>query len=247
MAYSEAPAAPYFVESRNDTPLQSGFKPNVTVLSRKSTPTIARKDLGSGIQQLSLEDEEEDEDDTTKPKPLTAEERQLKAQREMEEKRRKYLEARERIMGSSEPASGSSSPRSSTPPSRGAERGKGRGRGAPTRDNKDSRPGSAASNTANSKGKQLYDPNYVAKPDSNYIQKETDSVIPIDQQIVRNPRGPDGSGRRGHGFVGRGGKDAWFKRPLIVHIPIDKWIAILWEDTLVVSNTQPCEYMLIES
>ena len=169
---------------------------------------IARKDPVSGVEQLSIEDDDEDEE-ILKSRPLTAEERQLNAQREREEKQKRYDEARERLFGPSGVSSGATSPRSSTPIARGsAERGRGRGRGTPVREQKESResrPGSANSG----KVKQLFDPNYTAKPDSIYSQKresETSTESSVQDQIIRSPRGPDGSGRGGMGFVNRGGK-----------------------------------------
>lgn len=167
---------------------------------------IARKDPVSGIEQLSIDDDDEDEEGT-KPKPLTAEERALNAQKEREEKQKRYDEVRERLFGPSGTSSGAASPRSTTPTARGsAERGRGRGRGTVVRDakeNRDSRPGSSSSG----KVKQLFDPTYAAKPDSVYLQKkDSQADTEVESQIIRSPRGPDGSGRGGIGFVSRGGK-----------------------------------------
>ena len=202
---SEAPKNPYFVETRNEVPLKSDFKPAVKVLSRKPAPTvIARTDPASGLEQLTLEDDE-DEDDESQQKTMSMEERQAKAQKEREEKQKKYEEARQRLFGNSEPASGTTSPRSSgSPAPRGTgDRGRGRGRG-----NKENRP----SSSSGSKTKQLFDPNYTAKPDSIYIQKRDSEVsvsgtsTPGEEQIIRAPRGPDGSGRGGFGFAPRGSR-----------------------------------------
>ena len=189
---SEAPDAPYFVQSRNEVPLQSDFKPSVKLLSRKPTPTvIARKDPVSGLEKLIVEDEDDDELDAFKPKVLTMEERQAKAQKEREEKQRKYEEVRERLFGASNPPSGSNSPGSVTPPKSGRGRGKG---------SKDSRP---SSSSGGGKGKQLYDPNYNAKPTSSYVQRQWNANSrPDEDQIIRQPKAPDGSGRGGFGFAG---------------------------------------------
>ena len=188
-------------------PLKSEFKPAVKVLSRKPAPkVVARKDPVSGLEQLTIEDDDDDDEDESKQKPMTMEGRQLKAQKEREEKQRKYEEVRERLFGTSEPSSGVTSPGTVTPPNARApgDRGRGKGRG---RENQ--RPSSGSSN----KTRQLYDPNYNAKPDSVYQQKREaqgsgsrPSTPAIDEGIIRSPRGPDGSGRGGFGFANRGGK-----------------------------------------
>jgi len=192
---------------RNEVPLKSEFKPAVKVLSRKPAPkVVARKDPVSGLEQLTIEDDDDDDEDESKQKPMTMEERQLKAQKEREEKQRKYEEVRERLFGTSESSSGVTSPGTVTPPfSRPpGDRGRGKGRG---REN--NRPSSASVN----KTRQLYDPNYNAKPDSVYLQKRDaqgsgsrPSTPAAEEGIVRSPRGPDGSGRGGFGFANRGGK-----------------------------------------
>ena len=195
------------MDSRNDVPLKSEFKPAVKVLSRKPAPTVvARTDPVSGLEQLTLEDDDDDEDDANK-KTLTMEERQLRAQKEREEKQRKYKEVREKLFGTSEPSSGVTSPGNITPP---ASRGQGdRSRGK-SRASRDSRPSSSTGN----RSRQLYDPNYTAKPDSIYVQKKETYTsgsglsTPAEELIIREPRGPDGSGRGGFGFANRGGKAA---------------------------------------
>ena len=201
----EAPDAPYHVASKDYVPTQSDLKPSVKVLSRKPAPTmVARKDPVSGMEQLVIDDDEEDEDAANKQKPLSAEELRLKAQKEREEKQRKYEEVRERLFGVSNPTSGSSSPGNVTPPAAKSNNDRNRGRGRASRDGRDSRPNSSAGN----KQRQLYDPNYTAKPDSNYVQKKEnhEPSTPSEEQIIRSPRGPDGSGRGGFGFTNRGGK-----------------------------------------
>lgn len=180
---------------------------------------VARKDPVSGVEKLTLEaEDDEDEDKEGKVQPLSAEERQLKAQREREEKQRKYEEARERLFGSPSPAAGAGSPRNGTPPlSRPGERGRGResGRGQVSKDNsrdaRDIKEDQSGPST-HVKIRQLYDPNYNAKPDSMVVQRKeaqnTDSgrSTPVEEATLRNPRGPDGSGRGGIGFTRRGGR-----------------------------------------
>jgi hypothetical protein len=150
--------------------------------------------------------DEEVEQKTAQP---TAEELRAKAQREREEKQRRYEEARARIMGT---PSGGSTPGTVTPPSTGdsesrSGRGRGRGRGGVSRgaDMDVRRSESRGGN------KELFDPNYTAKPIS--LQKRNGegsrsgrSTPREEDQIIRSPRGPDGSGRGGFGFSKRGGK-----------------------------------------
>ena len=198
----------FVVDSRNDVPLQADFKPGVKVLSRKPAPTvIAKKDPALDIEQLSVEDEDDDEGGANKEPDLTPEARLLKAQREREEKQRKYDEARERLFGSSSQRPNSGSTSSSLAPS-GAQRGsrgRGKGRGIGEARDGNSRLGSSAG----TKQRQLYDPN-EAKPGSANAQKkdtynpESGRSTPIEEQVIRQPRGPDGSGRGGHGFADRG-------------------------------------------
>ena len=137
--------------------------------------------------------------------------------REREEKQRKYEERRQELFGtSSKPNpsganngnSGSSTPRNTTPtppgsrsatPSRNRGRGGRRGGGAtqPPKDMQQKRE------------KELYDPSYTPKPDAAHLQRrEKDAPESTEAEIqpIRSPRGPDGSGRRGFGFVTRGGK-----------------------------------------
>lgn len=160
----------------------------------------------SGLEQLTIEDEDDEEDDS-KQKPMTMEERQLKALKEREEKQRKYEEVRERLFGTSEPSSGIISSGTVTPPNARAPGDRGRGKGKVGREN--SRPSSGSAN----KTRQLYDPNYNDKPDSVYLQKREaqnsgsrPSTPAAEEGIIRSPRGPDGSGRGGFGFANRGGK-----------------------------------------
>ena len=165
---------------------------------------IARKDPVSGMEKLVLDDEGDDEEqDESKTKALTAEERQAKAQKEREEKLKKYDEVRERLFGTSSPAPPADvieSPSPSRVKSLG-ERARGKGRDSASRD---TRPGTS---TLAKAGKQLFDPNYVPKPDSTYLKKQetqnSRSSTPVEDQIIRQPHGPDQSGRGGNGFANR--------------------------------------------
>jgi len=192
-------------------PLQSGYAPNVKLLSRKPGRTaVARKDPITGIERLTVEDDDEDEDQIKVP-VLTAEERKVKAQKEREEKQRKYEEVRLRLFGTSS-GGASGTPGDVTPPSMpdsanrrgrgggqagaGGGGGAGNGRGAIT----SPRPGSA---------RQLYDPSNPVRVDRS--NNGSRAVSPGkasgkgEDAIIREPRGPDGSGQGGRGFARRGG------------------------------------------
>jgi len=202
---------------RNDVPLKTAFKPAVKVLSRKPAPkVVTRNDPVSGaVSQLTIADDDESDesaDDATK-NALSLEERKRKAQREREEKQRKYVEVRERLFGTTTTTtggvamgSGTSSPTGNVTPPGAGSRAKNRGaRG-------DGRPSSSAGGSSNKvPNRQLYDPSYTVKPDSLYIQKRDTPDLQSaerEEQPVRAPRGPDGSGRGGFGFAGRGGKSS---------------------------------------
>ena len=182
-------------------PLKQEFKPALKVLSRK--PVLQRVDPATGLAKLTLEDDE-DEEEEKKNQP-TPEELRLKAQREREEKQRRYDEARARILGT---PSGISTPGTITPPmEEGKEsRGKGRGRKADRQDNRRSDSQSGA--------KELFDPNYTPRPGVTIQKRNGDSPrsgrqTPLDEeQVIRSPKGPDGSGRGGFGFANRGAKQS---------------------------------------
>lgn len=109
----------------------------------------------------------------------------------------------------------------------------GRGGGAPHRrnesrgdrdrdrdnNNNNQRPGSQSSTGGG--GRELYDPNYSSKPGlqferrgGSYNNNNHDGGAPLsrrstpreEDQVVRAPRGPDGSGRGGFGFAKRGAR-----------------------------------------
>ncbi|KAL6232593.1 hypothetical protein BDW75DRAFT_217416 [Aspergillus navahoensis] len=200
-AEAESPQTFHFYEATSDVPLKQDLKPTVTVLSRN--PQIAtRHSLASravaGLARLDLNADESDEE---KPPEPTPEERQAMALKNREEKQRKYEEVRERLFGtSSAPTSGASSPRSATPPKQeGRGKGKSRGNGRDN-NNRDRRDQSAASG----KSKQLYDPASPSRPNSSYGRRDWQTgersqgdQIQSPRQPIRNPRGPDGSGRGG--------------------------------------------------
>lgn len=209
------------MEARPEVPLKQDFKPAVTLLSRR--PQIATRQSSSsggidgataGLGQLGLDDEDSDEETNKRPEP-TPEERQAIALKNREEKQRKYEEVRERLFGSpSANTSGNSSPGTTTPPRQqsGEGRGKGKGRGgagAGGREHREKRDSSTASN----KSRNLYDPVITAKMNGSSQQRrerqpgnQSTDKQSAPQQPLRNPRGPDGSGRGGFGFDNRGAR-----------------------------------------
>ncbi|KAK4150744.1 hypothetical protein C8A00DRAFT_36641 [Chaetomidium leptoderma] len=211
----------------NTPPLATPFKPALKVLSRKPAPKIvARRDPVTGLEQLTLQDDEDDEAEQKKQE--TPEEMRKRQQQEREEKQRRYDEARAKIFGDSNPSSGQSSPRTGTPPlggggaeGRQSHRGRGRGRGGGRGRDQDNngrqerrqQPPNNPQAAGGGGTRELFDPGYAPKPGFN-LQKRGDasaqagnkSSIPREEdQIIRAPRGPDGSGRGGFGFARRGG------------------------------------------
>ena len=203
---SEAPKDPYFVQTRDDVPFKAEFKPAVKVLSRKPTPAVVSGTGSPGLDKLNIEDDEDDDEDELVKKPMSMEERRLKAQHDREEKQRKYEEARQRLFGTADTMNSMDTSTDNTvPPARSTGESRTRGK---TRGGRESRQTFAQGN----KTRQLYDSNYTAKPESVSIQKKeeeaqsvgSDSFVPNEIQPIRAPRGPDGSGRGGFGFATRG-------------------------------------------
>lgn len=215
--YSESAEKFHFLEARGDVPLKTEFKPSIKVLSRKPISRVLKDVDGvNSMSQLALENDDDDEEEAKKKKVLSPEEQRLKSERELDEKRKKYDEARERLFGSQATSSGASTPGNLTPPS-GTPPGRGRGRGRDGRDGVATRPKKGPNNLLTEQsadGRRLYDPSYTVKPDSTYVQKRTigetsssgRSTPNEEQQPVRQPKGPDGSGIGGFGFARRGNK-----------------------------------------
>ncbi|KAK4105602.1 hypothetical protein N658DRAFT_503719 [Parathielavia hyrcaniae] len=211
---------PIFPPSANPLPFATPFKPAVKVLSRKPAPqVIAKKDPVTGLERLTLANDNDEDDEDDKKTQESPEEIRKRQQRELEEKQRRYEEARAKIFGDSNPSSGQSTPRTGTPPSgsdgRQSHRGRGRGRAGRGRDQEPVRPPERRQpNTQQSAStRELFDAGYSPKPGIS-LQKRGDSAgqhgsrtsTPRDEdQIIRKPRGPDGSGR-GFGFARRGGE-----------------------------------------
>lgn len=194
----------FFLSTRTEVPLKSEFKPAMKVLSRK--PAAISGPLGVG--QISLDNDDQDEDeDEGKARPLTAEERQLKAQQEREEKQKKYEEARQRLFGVGD-SSASKTSGNTTPPRQGNGDSRISSKARGTRDARHP----ASSGNGIGAPRQLFDPSESAKPESAHPHKKDNTPAvsgrstPLEQHPIRTPRGPDGSGRGGFGFAPRGGK-----------------------------------------
>ncbi|MCJ1308165.1 hypothetical protein MMC25_001817 [Agyrium rufum] len=191
---SDAPKSDFILDPRKDIPLTSDLRPSVKkVLSRKPTrPAGPANGLNSG---LTLEDDDDDEDEEGATKAETVEERKARADSEREEKLKRYNERRRELLGNpGASVTGSNSPRSVTPP-RNRSVIDFRGRGRNDR-GQESRP----SSSRESKGRQLFDPSYSAKPDSTYLQKRegqssgtSNPGEEVLMQPMRAPRGPDGT------------------------------------------------------
>lgn len=210
---------PLFLAASNNVPLATGFKPAMKLLSRKPAPkTVTRRDPITGLDRLTLVDDDDEDPNANKHQP-TPEEIRIRQQKELEEKQRRYDEARAKIFGDSNPPSGQTTPGNVTPPpseTRQSQRGRGRGRGGSggyrNENRHDNRPDSAnrrqqppPSNQAGTR--ELFDPGYSPKPGFS-MQKRDNNRSPAqkdEDQIIRAPRGPDGSGRGGFGFARRGG------------------------------------------
>ncbi|KAI1650348.1 uncharacterized protein F4817DRAFT_259229 [Daldinia loculata] len=223
---AEAPPETFhYLAARSDPPLATGFKPAVKVLSRKP---VSDPNAGDG-------DDDEDSKKTPQltPEEILAKkqrEREEK-QRRYDEARAKIFGTNSTAIGSSNPSSGTSTPGAVTPP-RSAEgrgpRGRGRsGRGGGgghrhnesrgerdrDRDSNIQRPSSQSGG-----GRELYDPNYSPKLGVQLERRgnsnNSDGGAPLsrrstpreEDQVIRAPRGPDGSGRGGFGFAKRGAK-----------------------------------------
>ncbi|KAF1972984.1 hypothetical protein BU23DRAFT_421613, partial [Bimuria novae-zelandiae CBS 107.79] len=176
-----------FLDARDKVPVpvQSTFKPTVTLLARKP------KGVTDG----------DSDEERRKKNEAEFEERKARAQKERAEKERRYAEARQKIFGTSTPATSDESRGAS--PRRG---GKGRGRGG-----RDSQPRSGEQSPARpSASRQLFEPAYSPKPGSGFVQKKDASTsrpsTPNNQEKpIREPRGPQPTVRGGRGFAPRGG------------------------------------------
>ena len=169
----------------------------------------------TGLEKLTLDEGEEEVE--VKPAQLSPEELRAKAQKDREERRKNYDLVRQRIfMGTPSEPGGSTTPGAVTPPNveeGRSTRGKGRGRGGGG--GGDRNGGVKLDNRrsdSQSGNKELFDPNYTPKPGGNMQKRAGEashsgrSTPREEDQIIRTPKGPDGSGKGGFGFARRGGK-----------------------------------------
>ena len=209
---AEQPEQSYFLESKNNIPLNHEFKPQMKVLSRRPqvTPKIARPgDTGLSAVDLSLQDEEDSEEEARRKNAETLAERQRKAAIEREEKQKRYNEARERLLGPIEGASKGSAGGSTSKspigsrPSSSSRRGRGQGvRGGGGGGGGGAGVGSgsqAALSVEHSPAgpttrPQLFDPNEGTKP------RDVRTKSRQDIEPVRQPRGPEEGGKGGFKF-----------------------------------------------
>ena len=222
---SEAPKETNFLVATSTPPLATPFKPAVKLLSRKPAPkSVLKKDPITGLEKLVLVDDDEEEEPKYQPTPEEIRQRQ---QRELEEKQRRYNEARAKIFGDSNPSSGQSTPGTVTPPNEGRHNYRSRGWGGrgggggdhrhnnARQEDQSRRPPAPQQPAAQPPGtRELYDPNSTPKPAFNAQRRGGGDASPqsgsrsgtprAEDQIIRTPRGPDGSGRGGFGFA-RGG------------------------------------------
>lgn len=190
----ENPEPMLFLDAREKVPVQSTFKPAVTLLARKPKAPAA------GMAGLSLDDDDSEEE-RRKKSEADFEERKARAQKERAEKERRYAEAREKIFGT--PANSDES-RGASP----RRAGKGRGRGG-----RDSQPRSSneQSPARPSASRQLFEPAYSPKPGSVFVQKKEGSTSRpstpnLQEKPIREPRGPQATVRGGRGFAPRGNR-----------------------------------------
>ncbi|KAI0152025.1 hypothetical protein F4776DRAFT_10002 [Hypoxylon sp. NC0597] len=222
---AEAPPETFhYLAARSDPPLATGFKPAVKVLSRKPV-------LGNSAPD---EDEQDKKVPQLTPEEILAKQQREREekQRRYDEARAKIFGTGAGAgsgLGSSNPSSGTSTPGAVTPP-RSADgrgpRGRGRGRGGgggghrhnESRGERDRDKDSNQRPSSQSGGRELYDPNYSPKPGFQLERRgnnyNSDGGAPLsrrstpreEDQVIRAPRGPDGSGRGGFGFAKRGTK-----------------------------------------
>lgn len=177
------------------------------LLARKPAPP---RDPAANLAGLSLKDEEEDEEAAVRRHQVEAEARMREGQRLLGEKQRAYEEARRRIFGEEKEDEGRQAGRGSGRGRGRGARGRGRGRGNDARGSDTSRSAtSSRSGTPSGATREQHRPTSSPKP--SLLQKQDgtqgrrgpardDGQAPA----IREPRGPDGSGRGGFGFARRG-------------------------------------------
>lgn len=170
---------------------------------------------------VARQDEEESEEEAARLAADSLRERTERARLEREEKERRYVEVRARLFGENQGTKEKQSEGQGMIAGAGARRSGrrgGDGRGGPnaasaSTSSADQSParGSVTQRTEayekQASSKVLYDPTYQPKPGSFSIQRRDGSAEPgQQQQPIRQPQGPDSSGRGGFAFAGGGGR-----------------------------------------
>ncbi|KAF2722819.1 hypothetical protein K431DRAFT_221517 [Polychaeton citri CBS 116435] len=199
---AENPNRSFFLESQGLLPQkQQDFKPPVQLLSRKpKAPTLAKRGDGTvaGMASMNLQDDGDDsEEEARKKQEADFEERQRRAKVSREEKQQKYAEARARIMGSPNLTPSSSNSRESSQ-GRSERRRGGKVNSGPPKQALSA--GQSPSRSPASDGK-LFDPQDMGRR----LPRRATPTTPTGGQPIRQPKGPDRSGRGGFGFAVRGG------------------------------------------
>jgi hypothetical protein len=186
---------PLFIQARAAPPPLAAATP-----IKQAVKVLARRPQAQATPATAQDDDPDSEEEERRRNAVNFAERQERAAREREEKQRKYAEVRERLFGS--PQGGGHSPQSASP------------QGGNSASAKSQRPGSAQGNAARGNGRgrgrgardagKLYEPEYSVKPGgSAFLQRREGTRTPQSdtEKPIREPRGPDGSGR---GFASRG-------------------------------------------
>jgi len=181
------------------------------LLSRKPAPKVAsRGDIVGGMSSLRIDEDEDSEEEARRRDADSLAERQRRAAQEREEKQRKYIEVRERLFGptSRDTSQSPSASSTRTPATRDARQISRRSRpqNAKSSQVNSSAEQSPARATPQPRPKQLFDPNTDSTPRLVNSRDTQRSATPKEDQPVRLPKGPDGSGRGGFGFSARGGR-----------------------------------------
>ncbi|OTB02510.1 hypothetical protein M426DRAFT_195933 [Hypoxylon sp. CI-4A] len=232
---AEAPPDPFhYLSARADPPLASAFKPAVKVLSRKPAGAASydEDDETKKTPQLTPEEMQAKQQRERDEKQRRYDEARAKifGTSTSTSTSTSNPSSGPSTPGTITPPSRSADGRGARGRGRGGPRGGGGGRynnnnnnnnmnnnESRDRDTSNARPGSQS---GSGRERELYDPNYSPKPPSHGggerrgVNYNNDGGAPLsrrstpreDDQIIRSPRGPDGSGRGGFGFARRGGK-----------------------------------------
>ena len=175
------------------------------LLSRKPTPV---RDPTTNMAKLSPENGE-DEAEANRRHQIEAEARMREGERLLPERQKAYEEARRRIFGEEKEDEGRQAGRGSGR-GRGSRGVRGRGRGGRGTDGRgsDTSRSAGSSRSGTPSGARRESPRSSPKPsilqksEAQQPKRRDDGQTPA----IREPRGPDGSGRGGFGFARRGAK-----------------------------------------